>query len=116
MLSIDTNRFGFVAQEVETVLPALVSTTPSGYKVLNLKDLISVLTLGLQSLERVTADLEREVAKLDGRVESDHRELTQRVSAAEEELFGELIAKLLQDEQVLANFFFAKFSLREDYP
>lgn len=78
------SRFGFVAQEVESLLPSLTTTDPRGYKYLHLKDLISVLTLGLQSMDTVTAAMEHEIDLLDLRVDADHEEVVPRISAVEE--------------------------------
>ncbi|CAD7971562.1 unnamed protein product [Amoebophrya sp. A25] len=89
------SRFGFVAQEVETVLPALVSQAPSGYKVLNLKDLIAVLTLGLQNLETKTSSvaagsLEAKISNLATTVDADDKSLKTRLVRLLEDVKTEL--------------------------
>jgi hypothetical protein len=94
------SRFGFVAQEVESLLPALTITDPRGYKHLHLKDLIAVLTLGLQSIDRVTTALDAEITALDQRVDADHELIDPRISAVEESFLQEIIGKILETEDI----------------
>lgn len=56
------SRYGFIAQEVELILPSLVQEQPSGHKVLQIRDLLAVLTLAIQ---RIDFDLEETRHTLD---------------------------------------------------
>jgi hypothetical protein len=78
------SRFGFIAQEMETVLPSLVHTSVTGFKAISLKDLVAVLTLGLQSLDTVVDRLDLAVSALEGTVDRDFEALVDRTSAAED--------------------------------
>lgn len=85
------SHFGFIAQEVETVLPQIVRSGDDGLKTIKTRDLIAVLTLGLQSLNRWTALLEQHVHDLDVRADSDRQILEPRIQDLEEVMLEEMV-------------------------
>lgn len=63
-------KFGFVAQELETVFPNLVRTIgEDDTKQVAHQDLIAVLTLALQTLQKELEEHRRELAEQRARVE-----------------------------------------------
>ena len=52
-------QIGFVAQEVESVLPELVYTADDGYKSLNYSNLTAVLVEAIKALQKRVEELEK---------------------------------------------------------
>ena len=59
----NTKSLGFLAQEVEEILPKLVRTDPDGYKQLNTISLIPVLTKAIQELNEKMETLSPAIAE-----------------------------------------------------
>lgn len=62
-------KFGFIAQELEGVFPNLVRTKADATKAIASQDLIAVLTLALQTLQKELEDYQREMAQQRIRLE-----------------------------------------------
>jgi hypothetical protein len=67
------SRFGFIAQEIERVIPNVVHDDEgNGFKYVRYTDLVAVLTMGLQVLDSVKVTrLEQRVASLYQKVDDD---------------------------------------------
>ena len=67
---IDTERqIGFIAQEVEKVLPALVTTDAKGYKSVNYIGAIPVLVEAVKTLKKENDIMKAKNAELEARLE-----------------------------------------------
>ncbi len=75
----DALQYGFIAQEVEKVFPALVSTNENGYKSVNYTGVIPVLTEAIKDQQAEIEDLKKENAELKSTLEA----LLKRVEALE---------------------------------
>jgi len=62
-------KFGFIAQELETVFPNLVRTTAEDTKAVASQDLIAVLTLALQNLQKELEEQRRDADEMRSRME-----------------------------------------------
>lgn len=79
-----TSRYGFIAQEIERVLPNLVHTDEqSGLLSLHTSDLIAVLTLGIQSLDSKLVAIESNVRDLRMNVSERYLDMSDRLMAME---------------------------------
>ena len=77
---------GFIAQEVETVLPHLVATDDQGYKAVNYTGVIPYLVEGTKSLDDQTQELQVTVDAQENRInelEAQNAELVRRLEALE---------------------------------
>jgi len=86
-------QIGFIAQEVETVLPAAVVTDPHGFKAVSYQSVVPVLVEAVKALEtrneRMAAEKDAQIAALQERqvvLERQQAELNQRLRALEEHL------------------------------
>jgi hypothetical protein len=78
------SRFGFIAQEIDTVLPDVVRVDKTTGKLsLQLNDLIAVLTLGLQSLDARLLRLDGKVADIKQKVDTNYVSLSDRLKSIE---------------------------------
>jgi hypothetical protein len=59
---------GVIAQEVEAVFPALVATSPDGYKRVNYTGLIGVLIEAVKELKAKADALEKRIVELEARL------------------------------------------------
>lgn len=75
----DALQYGFIAQEVEKVFPALVSTNINGYKSVNYMGVIPVLTEAIKDQQAEIEDLKKENEELKSTLEA----LLKRVEALE---------------------------------
>lgn len=65
----DTERFGFIAQDVQEVVPNLVSLDSEGEKLyLHYNDIIAILTAKVQKQSKKIQDLEDRIARLEALV------------------------------------------------
>jgi hypothetical protein len=81
------SRYGFVAQELEALLPAVVHADPvSGFRYVRYTDLLAVLVLGAQQVEALTTSAEMELDALDARLDADAALLDPRLAALERAL------------------------------
>lgn len=81
------SRYGFVAQELEALLPAVVHADPvSGFRFVRYTDLLAVLVLGAQQVEALATSAELELDALDARINSDAALLDPRLAALERAL------------------------------
>jgi len=95
------NNYGFIAQEVETLLPNIVHTTGSkDYKALRMTDFISVLTLGLQSSDRLMDVLEQEIERVEKGAEFAATDIENRLLKVEEAFLHNIISKSLENPQI----------------
>lgn len=74
-----TLQYGFIAQELEKVIPELVSDGPDGYKTVNYIGVIPVLTQAMQEQQKEIEQLKEENQKLNETLEA----LLKRVEALE---------------------------------
>lgn len=74
-----TLQYGFIAQELEKVIPELVSDGPDGYKTVNYIGVIPVLTQAMQEQQKEIEQLKEENQKLNNTLQ----ELLKRVEALE---------------------------------
>jgi hypothetical protein len=78
------SRFGFIAQEIEKVMPDVVHTNPKdGFKYVTLQDLIAVITLGLQSVDSISAKLETEIDRLIAKERDEYNDLAPQLEYLE---------------------------------
>ena len=66
----DGRQLGFIAQEVETVLPEVVGTDDDGYKAISYQNIVPVLVEAVKSLEQRNADLAARNDALDAKVDA----------------------------------------------
>ena len=79
----EEKRYGYLAQEVATVLPELVSTDDQGRQSISYDSLIPILSEGLKAQESKLASLEKEVATKQEHIVA----LEQRLARLESLLF-----------------------------
>jgi hypothetical protein len=77
------SRYGFIAQEMEDVLPHLVTSNSDGFLALRLDDLIAVLTLGIQSLDTKVLHVEAKLGSLTEKVDTNYLHLADRLKSIE---------------------------------
>src|SRR5699024_8980948 len=65
-------NLGFVAQDIEKVLPNLVITDKNGYKLVNYIGIIPVLTKAVQQLSTKVDKLEKEVNELRRKLDDEN--------------------------------------------
>jgi len=95
------SRFGFIAQELEALVPAVVAVDAhTGFRFVRYHDLLAVLALSLQSLESQMAGLESRVTALDRRVETDFTHLLQPRADRFEDALVSLVARTLGIEMM----------------
>ena len=63
----EKKSYGFIAQEIEDVIPDVVGTRHDGMKVLNYNDLISVLTKAIQEQQIIIEELNQRLIKLENK-------------------------------------------------
>ena len=63
-------QIGFIAQELEDILPNLVHTDKNGYKAVNYIGLIPVMTEAIKELESVNAEQNERIESLEARLEA----------------------------------------------
>lgn len=81
------SRFGFVAQELEGLLPSVVhSDMETGFKYVLHTDVLAVLTLGLQVLETTANQTENDISALGSKVDKDFDFLNPLVETYEKTL------------------------------
>ena len=74
-----TLQYGFIAQEIEKIIPELVSEDSNGYKTVNYIGVIPVLTQAMQEQQKEIEQLKEENQKLNNTLQ----ELLKRVEALE---------------------------------
>jgi hypothetical protein len=90
------SRFGFIAQELQAVLPDLVhEDSRNGMKSVRYNDLVAVLAVGLQSLSERLGWLEEDLQTLERDVDRRYVHVGERLSAIEM-----LVSKLLVGKAV----------------
>lgn len=62
-----TQELGFLAQDLETLVPEAVTTDAEGNKLVNYNTIIPVLTGAIQELEAKVAELERRIQQLENK-------------------------------------------------
>jgi hypothetical protein len=86
------SQYGFIAQEIEHVLPNIVKTNQKdGMKALYYVDLIAVITLGLQSLDERMLKLDGVLTELEQKQDSNYTKLAERL-----DLIGKMIKRVLK--------------------
>jgi len=75
-------KFGFIAQELETVFPNLVRTVAGDTKAIASQDLIAVLTLAFQNLQKEHDEYKQKVLELELQV-AEMRDLKTRLERLE---------------------------------
>ncbi len=85
------NRIGFIAQEVESILPEVVRTLPDGKKSIMYSDLIPLLTQGIQDLHNEIINLQQRISDLESElIESENKIPTQARVAKQNNTNNEL--------------------------
>jgi hypothetical protein len=93
------SRFGFVAQDIEKMLPDVVRQHYTGdsdlptARAMMYRDLISVLTMGMQSMDRVSENLEIEIQNLSLRADQDYEELDPKLKLLEDLVVKHIVDK-----------------------
>lgn len=81
------SRYGFVAQELEALLPAVVRADPvSGLRYVSYTDVLAVLVLGAQQTEGQITKFNLDLSHLEERLAEDSVLLDPRISALERAL------------------------------
>jgi hypothetical protein len=78
-------QIGFIAQEVETVLPELVTTDSNGYKSVAYANVVPILVEAVKTQQKQIEELKRKNARI-GKVEAENAELKARENAMEAEM------------------------------
>jgi hypothetical protein len=74
------SRYGFIAQELESVLPSVVHTDKStGMKAVNYNDMIAIIALGMQSIESRISKLDKEVGEIRETQDGYYLDLSDRM-------------------------------------
>lgn len=68
----DDKQFGFIAQEVERVIPEMVYTLEDGYKAVNYTALIPIMTEAIKEQQSTIAALQDELEALRQQVSGEH--------------------------------------------
>jgi hypothetical protein len=63
-------QFGFLAQDLEKVLPNAVMTRKDGYKAVNYQNLVPVMVQGMQEQEKALSEEKAKVAELETKVDA----------------------------------------------
>jgi len=74
----EDEQFGFIAQEVEQILPNLVMTDQEGYKAVNYVGLIPVLTEGIKDQQNLIEAQAKEIENLKARLDRIETLLTEK--------------------------------------
>lgn len=74
-------RIGFIAQEVENVVPEVVRTLPDGTKTIIYTDLIPLLVEGMKEMQETIVEQEKRIAELETALLSDKDEKLKGISA-----------------------------------
>jgi hypothetical protein len=78
------SRYGFVAQELETLLPSVVQAdSVSGLRLVRYTDILAVLVVGAQHVEKLATTVDLELQTLDTRILEDSALLDPRLAALE---------------------------------
>ena len=64
----DKAHFGLIAQDVEKIVPELVTTGPDGYKGIDYNGLAPLLIGSTQELQRIIMNQQNEIEELKARV------------------------------------------------
>jgi tetrahydromethanopterin S-methyltransferase subunit G len=78
-------RMGFIAQDVEQLLPSLVRTSDIGRKAILLEDLLALAVSAVQEVEAATVVLQQRVDKLEKRVEHEVTSLRNNIGELRKE-------------------------------
>jgi acyl-[acyl carrier protein]--UDP-N-acetylglucosamine O-acyltransferase len=106
------SRFGFIAQEMQQILPDVVRESvetadplsPTKHKAIRYGDLVAVLTMGIQSMDRVSEGLELELSKLEARVDMDYgADLDPKLRLLEEIVVRHIVEKIAFEETVVGD-------------
>jgi hypothetical protein len=89
------NSFGFIAQEVEKFLPQMVNSPKTGFKSIYITDFISLVTLGLQTSDRLVGIFNNEITDLLASTLSAYDNIEERLSNLEESFVEDFVAKSL---------------------
>jgi hypothetical protein len=91
------STFGFIAQDLEKVLPSLVVYDEKrDIRAIRTTDMLAVLTMILQSLDNISLDrLQNRVAALDQRVDADYHLLEPKVGVLENQLIEGLLNEIV---------------------
>merc|ERR1712054_323158 len=78
------SRYGFIAQELEAVLPSVITTNgETGMKAVNYNDMIAVLALGIQSIDSRMTAMADKVRDLSERQDNYYLDVSDRLSVME---------------------------------
>jgi hypothetical protein len=95
------SQFGFIAQEIEKILPDLVLER-DGTKFVQYNDLIAVITLGLQSVDMRMARMDEKLRRLNVDIDADYDDLSSRIIGIEEaikKVIAEKSVKVMDGDQ-----------------
>lgn len=76
------NQLGFIAQDVEKVVPQVVTTDKDGYKALAYQNLTALLVEGIKDQQKQLDDTKEQLKQKDGQIE----ELTNRLAKLEQSM------------------------------
>ena len=79
-----SSRYGFIAQEIEEVLPNLVhKSSEDGMLSLRMEDLIAVVTLGIQSVDNRVLRLDDKLSATKSKVEANYMDVSEKLRGIE---------------------------------
>jgi hypothetical protein len=87
------SHFGFIAQELEEILPDVVHRSAEGLLSVRYDDLIAVLTLGIQSIDARIWQLDARVSGLKATMDERLGVIQERVTSVESVVRSVIIAK-----------------------
>jgi len=81
------SRYGFIAQELETLIPSVIYTDRStDLKFVRYHDLLAILSMGMQNMDAAVDHIEIEINDVRGRINSDYKTLNPKILSFENAL------------------------------
>jgi len=94
------NRYGFIAQELEAVLPSVIFTDPnSGMKAVNYNDMVAVLALSMQSIDSRMTSVAKKVDTISEKQDTYYLDLSDRMRVMES-----MMTKVLREGDVTTSY------------
>jgi hypothetical protein len=81
------SRYGFIAQELETLIPSVIYTDRStDLKFVRYHDLLAILSMGMQNMDAAVDHIEIEINDVRGSINSDYKRLNPKIFSFENAL------------------------------
>lgn len=98
----DKKHLGFIAQEVEAVIPELVSTDTRGYKAVNYQKVSTLLVEAMKEQQQMLVDRDKKICELEARIRSlEAAQEQQRMLPDRDEKIREMEAHLRRLEALV---------------